>query len=66
MNGFKEVTKDQFFDVIGLLDVHPRSERDKTYWEDRARQLIGISTPGYSSNDAKSYFLRETNKNGLD
>jgi len=56
---FKEVSKNQFFDVIGPLDVHPRVERDKTYWETRERHLVGI-TRGYASDETPFFLLRDS------
>ena len=60
----REVTKAEFFATIGPQNVHPRAERDVTYWETPTRQLVGKSTPGYLCRDAlgrwtdkKTYFL---------
>lgn len=62
----RQVTKEKFFAKIGPLDVHPRSERMQTIWEDRRRSVIGRSTPGYLSQDEdgqytdkKTYYLVE-------
>ena len=55
-----EVSKERFYSLIyeKKLNVHPRPEADKTYWEmqDGSRKLFGISTPGYKEPDAaKTY-----------
>jgi hypothetical protein len=53
-----EVTKAEFYDKIGPMNVHPRSERDVTYWETPNRALVGKSTPGYANAMVpKTYFL---------
>ncbi len=49
-----EVTKEQFYKIMGPLDVHPRVERDTTYWELRNRQLVG-KTRGYMSEGPETY-----------
>lgn len=51
------VNKDVFYATVGPLNVHPRSERDASYWELRDRQLIGKTTPGYMGGETKQYFL---------
>lgn len=44
----REVTKKEFFATVGQLNVHPRPERDRTFWEIvGTRKLVGESTPGY-------------------
>ncbi len=53
----KEVTKDEFFAVIGPQNVHPRSERNKTVWETSNRVVVGISTPGYMCKGPVTYQL---------
>lgn len=55
----KEVTKDAFFERINPMNVHPRPERDMTYWETPTRQLIGKSTPGYMGTGPSTYFLAQ-------
>lgn len=42
-----EVTKEEFHATVGRMNVHPRSERDASYWETPGRILIGKTTPGY-------------------
>ena len=44
-----EVSKEEFFRAIaGPENIHPRSERDRSVWENqRTREVVGISTPGY-------------------
>jgi hypothetical protein len=58
----QEVDRDEFFATVGQLNVHPRPERDATYWETPYhRQLMGISTPGYMGGkpgEAKRYFAK--------
>ncbi|WP_261541718.1 hypothetical protein [Burkholderia multivorans] len=45
--GMVEVSKEQFYDVMGPLDVHPRAEPDRSVWETPRRDVIGVSMPGY-------------------
>lgn len=40
---FIEVTKDVFYAFVGPLNVHPRIERDWTYWETPNRHVVGLS-----------------------
>jgi len=54
-----EVSKKVFFARIGPLNVHPRSERETTFWETPNRNLIGKSTPGYMCGAPKVWFLVE-------
>jgi hypothetical protein len=53
----REVTKEAFFAAVGPMNVHPRSDRDRTVWETPARQLIGITTPGYMCEGPTTYRL---------
>ncbi len=53
---FVEVTKDEFYAFVGPLNVHPRNERDRTYWETPNRHVVGLSS-GYLANPAP-YMLR--------
>ena len=46
-SGFVAVSKEAFFATIGKMNVHPRPERDITYWETPFRVIVGISYPGY-------------------
>ena len=62
----REVTKEQFFDVIGPIDVHPSVQNpNHTDWETRNRQLIGRSIPGWRNTydngveTPKQYFLKD-------
>ena len=57
-HGFVEVSRDDFYRAIGPINVHPRTERDASYWEAPNRELIGKSTPGYMCAGRKAYFLR--------
>jgi hypothetical protein len=44
----KKVTKEQFFEVIGPLDVHPSMQSPEfTEWKLRTGQIIGKSIPGW-------------------
>lgn len=56
---FLKVSQEQFYAVIGPMDVHPRPERHVTYWETPNRTLVGRSTPGYLCVGPKEYFLVE-------
>lgn len=45
---FVEVSKAEFFGIIGLRNIHPRPERDCSIWEDvSTREVIGRTEPGY-------------------
>lgn len=64
---FVRVEREQFFATIDPLNVHPRAEREASYWETPRRDLIGISTPGYLMADetgryqsSKTYYLRKS------
>lgn len=42
-----EVTKAQFFEIIGPMNVHPRIESDISYWEHTyTREIVGRSERG--------------------
>ena len=42
------VTKETFFSIIGPLNVHPRSEPDRSVWiHQESHAVLGLSTPGY-------------------
>jgi hypothetical protein len=53
------VTKDEFYGEIfsKKLNVHPRPERDVTFWEFPNRILWGRSTPGYLCQGPKVWFI---------
>lgn len=45
---FIEVSKAEFFGIIGPRNIHPRPERDCSIWEDvSTREVIGRTEPGY-------------------
>jgi hypothetical protein len=52
-----EVTKEEFYASVGQMNVHPRSERDASYWETPGRVLMGKTTPGYMCEGPKAYFV---------
>jgi hypothetical protein len=57
-NGFVEVTKEKFFQVIGPRNIHPRNEKERSVWEViGSRRIVGISTPGYMEQGRKAYYL---------
>ncbi|WP_186191018.1 hypothetical protein [Burkholderia gladioli] len=58
--GMVEVSKEQFYDLMGPRDVHPRAEPDKSVWETPRREVIGISTPGYLTDygQPEKFFVR--------
>lgn len=57
---FAQVTKAQFFAVVGPMDVHPRPERAHSEWEHRpSRAMVGKTTPGYMGVGEPTYALRE-------
>jgi hypothetical protein len=44
----KEITKEQFFKIIGLLDVNPSHQNPEfTEWKLKNGQVIGKSLPGW-------------------
>ena len=44
----REVSKEEFHATVGQLNVHPRPEREASYWHHcHTRQLMGKTTPGY-------------------
>lgn len=60
----REVTQDEFFAVVGPLNVTPRAERYESVWEvAHTRVVIGKTTPGYLCVDGQGcrqprrYFL---------
>lgn len=56
----REITKDQFFATVGRLNVHPRAERDASFWETPDRRLMGKTTPGYMGGSDRRYFVPST------
>jgi hypothetical protein len=52
---FVTVSRDIFFATVGQMNVHPRAERDASFWETPSRQLMGISTPGYLGTGEKTW-----------
>jgi hypothetical protein len=57
-----EVSKAEFFWVIGPMNAHPRSERTESVWEHvSTREVIGRTTPGYvnPSREPARYFLTD-------
>lgn len=54
----REVSRDQFFATVGPMNVHPRAEKDASYWETPSRQLVGRTEPGYLCQGATRYFLQ--------
>jgi ribosomal protein S6E (S10) len=60
MMAFVEVTREEFHATVGQMDVHPRAERDASYWETRHRVLMGKTTPGYMGKkpgEPKRYYV---------
>ncbi|MAM39013.1 MAG: hypothetical protein CL949_11070 [Erythrobacter sp.] len=56
----RSVSKDEFFAVMGPLDVHPNNERDITHWRLRDRTLVGQSEPGWMPDGKPNrYFIIE-------
>jgi hypothetical protein len=51
------VTREKFFATVGQLNVHPRVERDASYWETPARVVLGITTPGYLGAGERTYSI---------
>ena len=58
-----EVTKEEFYAFMKPRDVHPRSEPDRSVWETRNREVLGISKPGYKCEGEEVYMLAR-NPNG--
>lgn len=57
-----EATKEQFFKVIGPMNVHPSPGRSYTEWASlNSRQIVGRSEPGYIPDHQKTdrYWLEE-------
>lgn len=52
---FVSVSKDRFFAILGPINVHPRPERDRTFWETNGREVLGITTPGYMCDGCETY-----------
>jgi hypothetical protein len=42
------------------MNVHPRPERDASYWETPDRRLMGKTTPGYMGGSARRYFVADS------
>jgi len=59
MRTYVEVPKNTFFATVGQLNVHPRVEKDASYWETPQREVLGISTPGYLCQDAEGRYTNE-------
>ena len=56
-SGFVTVNKEQFFSVIGPLDVSPcNGHREYTVWETRSRHQIGWSAPGWANPGAPKVY----------
>lgn len=45
----QNVTKEEFFAYVNPRDIVLRCEPTATYWETRGRQVVGMTTPGYSN-----------------
>lgn len=57
----RTVTKEAFYRIMGPLNVHPRSERDRSEWIDqRTGDVLGISKPGYTCEGPESYEIKES------
>jgi hypothetical protein len=52
-----QVTQEEFFTALGLINVHPRTERYACYWETPNHVIKGKSTPGYMAIGPKTYWL---------
>lgn len=55
---FVEVTKEKFHATVGQMNVHPRPEKDASYWETPYRDLMGKTTPGYMCEGPRAWFIR--------
>ena len=57
----REVTRDEFFGIVcgRKLDVHPRSEPNRSVWEFRNRVVLGETRPGYRCLGPESYWLAD-------
>lgn len=53
----RRVTPDEFYSTVGRLNVHPRSEKNETFWETPSRVLLGRSTPGYLGVEECAYYI---------
>ena len=55
-----EVTKDEFFRLVGVGNIHPTAEKFESVWRDqRTRVIVGVTTPGYLSVGEKSFRVTE-------
>ena len=55
---FIEVTHEKFHATVGKMNVHPRAEKEASYWETPYRDLMDITTPGYLCEGRKAWFIR--------
>ncbi len=61
----ERVSKDEFFNTIGRLNVHPHAEKEASYWETPNRELLGVSTPGYLGRGEEAYFITPAGRSAL-
>lgn len=60
--GMIEVSKETFHATVGQMNVHPRAEREASYYETPYRELKGITTPGYMGGkpgESRRYYILE-------
>lgn len=55
----RQVSREEFYATVGQMNVHPRPEKDRTFWETPDRRLMGISTPGYLCVGAKTFAVSD-------
>ena len=63
-----KVGESDFYGAVSKMNVHPRSEREFTQWEDLStRQIIGRSTHGWLTDTAvkEEFFLSEKLSAGI-
>lgn len=49
-----ELSKEDFFRIIGPMNVHPRSEPECSFWENlNTREVVGRSEPGFRAPTGK-------------
>lgn len=63
MSEWRDVSREEFYAVVGPLSVHPSPERDRTVWRHtHSLAVVGISTPGYLCEGAQTYRLLEKSR----
>lgn len=56
--GFELVSKTDFYETVGSLDVHPSSTPYRTIWKLRRGKIVGLTLSGYRYPAAPSVYYR--------